>query len=154
MADTENDADSRVVFVAENARLAEAVIQLLAANGIPAELAEAAPQEASALTGVSETPAEEFPIVVTDEAKVKDARELLATAETMAAVRAVRDKRLSRTGNVTVVCEDCGKSSDWPATAMGTTEVCPHCGGYMDVPDPDEDWSDVDFGTEDEEVKE
>ena len=59
-----------------------------------------------------------------------------------------------RTGTVTVACEDCGKSSDWPATAMGTTEVCPHCAGYMDVPDPDEDWSDVDFGTEDEEVKE
>jgi hypothetical protein len=29
---------------------------------------------------------------------------------------------------------------------MGTTEVCRHCGGYMDIPDPDEDWSDVDFG--------
>ena len=29
---------------------------------------------------------------------------------------------------------------------MGTTEVCPHCAGYMDIPDPDDDWSDVDFG--------
>jgi hypothetical protein len=29
---------------------------------------------------------------------------------------------------------------------MGTTEVCPHCGAYMDVPDPDDDWSDMDFG--------
>ena len=33
---------------------------------------------------------------------------------------------------------------------MGTTEICPHCNGYMDIPDPDEDWSDVDFGSEEE----
>ena len=31
---------------------------------------------------------------------------------------------------------------------MGKTEVCPHCGQYMDVPDPDENWDDVDFGGE------
>ena len=151
MADAETDADPRIVFVAENAHLAEAVIQLLVANGLPAELAEAAPQEASALTGVSETPAEEFPIVVTDAAKAKDARELLASALGRSALQAVREKRLARTGTVTAACEDCGKASEWPATAMGTTEVCPHCGGYMDVPDPDEDWSGVDFGTEDDE---
>jgi hypothetical protein len=34
---------------------------------------------------------------------------------------------------------------------MGTTENCPHCTQYMDIPDPDDDWGDVDFGTDDEE---
>ena len=55
-------------------------------------------------------------------------------------------KHAKRTGTVTATCEDCGKSSGVAAAKMGTTEVCPHCGGYMDIPDPEEDWSDVDFG--------
>jgi hypothetical protein len=53
---------------------------------------------------------------------------------------------------VTATCEDCGKSSEWPAAVMGTTEVCPHCGGYMDIPDPDDDFSGMDFG-EDEDAE-
>jgi hypothetical protein len=146
MADA--DTDPRIVFVAENGRIADAVIQLLAASAIPAELADPGPPASSALTGMTDEAATEFPIVVTDPTKVADARELLATAETVSAVRAIREKREARTGTVSATCEDCGKPSDWPASAMGTTEVCPHCGGYMDIPDPDEDWSDVDFGAE------
>ena len=57
-------------------------------------------------------------------------------------------KRSERTGTVSAVCEECGKESEWPAASMGTTETCPHCDSYMDVPDPDDDWDDVDFGAE------
>ena len=148
------DRDPRTVFVADSAPLADAVIQLLAANGIPAEVEPVAPQAAvDPLTGMShESPAGEFPILVTAPKKVEEARELLALAVNKAALNAVREKRAARTGTVTATCEDCGKSSEWPAAAMGTTETCPHCSGYMDIPDPDEDWSGVDFGApEDEE---
>lgn len=62
-------------------------------------------------------------------------------------------KRAERTGTVTAVCEECGKSSDWPASSMGTTETCPHCDAFMDVPDPEENWDDVDFGEEDSEYE-
>ena len=140
-----DERDPRTVFVADSAKLAEAVIQLLAANSIPAEIAPPVPIESSALTGMSDLP-EEFPILVNDPTKAEDARGLLANAERMSEVRATLAKRAARTGTVTATCEDCKKPSDWPATAMGTTEVCPHCGGYMDVPDPDDDWSGVDFG--------
>jgi hypothetical protein len=68
--------------------------------------------------------------------------------EEIKAAEAEKARRASRTGTVTATCEDCGKASEWPAGTMGTTEICPHCGGYMDIPDPDEDWSDVDFGAE------
>ncbi len=143
------ERDPRTVFVADSARLADAVVQLLAANGIPAEIEQLPPAPISALTGMSEAPeVEEYPILVTEPKKVDEARDLLAMAEKMAAVRASVEKRAARTGDVTATCEDCGKPSTWPAKAMGTTEVCPHCSGYMDIPDPDEDWSDVDFGTE------
>ena len=140
-----NERDPRTVFVADNSKMADAVILYLAANDIPAEIAPAAPIESSALTGMADL-SEEFPALVNDPNKAEDARALLARAETMPAVRAAAEKRAARTGTVNAVCADCGKASDWPATAMGTTEVCPHCGGYMDVPDPDDDWSDVDFG--------
>lgn len=140
-----DDRDPRTVFVAENANLADAVIQLLAANNITAEVGPVAPVEVSALTGMSDAP-EEFPILVNDPKKAEEARELLASAEKMAAVRAAVEKRANRTGTVTATCEDCGKSSEWPAKAMGTTEICPHCAGYMDIPDPEDEWSDVDIG--------
>jgi hypothetical protein len=142
------------VFVAENSKVAEAVIQLLAASNIPAEVFTEATQTISEpITGVSEIlPAERFEIRVTVPAKIAEARELLASAESAAMVRSIRDKRLQRSGTVSAVCEECHKSSEWPADTMGTTEQCPNCGAYMDIPDPDDDWSGVDFGNpEDEE---
>lgn len=152
----ENEAEDRTVFTAESAHVAEAVVKLLAENDIPAEIVTGGPKTASdALTGATElVQTDSFPVVVTDPAKTKAALDLLATAQTMAAVKAVRERRANRTGTVSAVCEDCGKASEWPAQAQGTTEVCPHCGGYMDIPDPDEDWSGVDFGTEEGEDEE
>ena len=147
------ERDPRTVFLAESAALADAVIQLLAGNGIPAEIEQLPPPPTSALTGFAEEAPEEYPILVTEPTKVEDARELLARAEKIADVRARVAKRAERTGTVTATCEDCGKSSEWPATAMGTTEICPHCSGYMDIPDPEEDWSDVDFGAPEEDAE-
>ncbi|HEY1186163.1 MAG TPA: hypothetical protein VGE74_00840 [Gemmata sp.] len=145
---SENEPADLIVFTAENPHVAEAVVKLLADNDIPAEIVTGGPKAtADALTGATETVhSEQFPILVTDPAKTKEALELLATAQTMAAVKAVRERRANRTGTVSATCEDCEKASDWPAQALGTTEVCPHCGSYMDIPDPDEDWSAVDFG--------
>jgi hypothetical protein len=152
------DRDPRTVFVADNAKLAEAVIQLLAGNNIAAEIEQPPPAQSSALTGFSDAPPEEFPIIVTDPKQANDARDLLSSAEKMAAMRAAVEKRANRTGTVTATCEDCGKSSEWPAQKMGTTEICPHCAGYMDIPDPEDEWSDADFGEpepdEEEEAKE
>jgi hypothetical protein len=142
------ERDPRTVFVAQNAQLAEAVIKLLAANNIAAEIEQVAPPPSSAFSGLSEEGPQEFPILVTEPKQATEAKDLLTTAENMSLLRAVRDKRAGRTGTVTATCEDCGKSSEWPATAMGTTETCPHCSGYMDIPDPDDDWAGVDFGKE------
>jgi hypothetical protein len=137
------------VFVAENQQVADAVVGLFAANGIPAEV-HVPPIDTTSepLTGASEVVFKntEFEVRVSDEKQLAEAKELIASAVGAAAVRAVRDKRAARTGTVSATCEDCGKASEWPASAMGTTEVCPHCSGYMDIPDPDEDWSDMDFG--------
>ena len=140
------------VFVAESLPIAEAVIQYLAAHDIPAEAFSSATHvDSEPVTGVSEVSAgEQFEVRVTDLSKLDLARKFLLSEESAAIVRFVRAKRLQRTGTVTVTCEECGKSSTWPASSMGTTEHCPHCMNYLDVPDPDDDWSGVDFGEPEE----
>ncbi len=150
MADAETDP--RWVYTTENHKVADTVIEWLAAEGIAAELIVPKPSVTSdPLTGLTEGPAEqELEVRVIDVAKVEDARKLLSDAERTARLRAIRDQRAKRTGTVTAVCEDCGKPSEWPASAMGTTETCPHCTGYMDIPDPDDDWTGVDFGNPEE----
>jgi hypothetical protein len=142
------------VFVADDPKLADAVIQLLASKGIEAEaVSQPGHAETDPLTGATSgvTP-EDFEIRVSDLKKADAAKDLLTETVAAEMKKVIREKRASRSGTVTATCEDCGKPSDWPATAMGTTELCPHCQGYMDIPDPDEDWSGVDFG-EDEDAE-
>ena len=33
-------------------------------------------------------------------------------------------------------CEDCGESATFPYVQRGSVQLCPHCGAYIDVPDP------------------
>jgi hypothetical protein len=145
------------VFVAENQQVADAVVGLLASRNILAEV-HVPPMDTSSepLTGATELVqrSNEFSVRVTNQAQLADAKELIASAVGAAVVHSVREKRAARTGTVTATCEECGKESNWPASAMGTTEVCPHCNAYMDVPDPDEDWSGMDFGKEEDEDEE
>jgi hypothetical protein len=154
MAEVNPQDHKLTVFVAENQKVADAVLELLASRGISAEV-HVPPIDTTTepLTGASEIVqrTNEFEVRVTHEAQLSDAKELVASAVGAAVVNAVRQKRAARTGNVTATCEDCGKTSEWPARAMGTTEVCPHCHAYMDIPDPDDDWSNMDFGKEEEE---
>lgn len=147
-----NPPDPTTIFIANDLKVAEAVIEFLASHDIPAEVFNAAPRlDSEPVTGVSDiATSEEFEVRVADPAKRAAANDLLDTAQKAALIRSVREKRLQRTGTVSVVCEECGKTSEWPASAMGTTETCPHCMAYMDVPDPDDDWSGVDFGQPEE----
>lgn len=143
--------DPRTVFVADSRRVAEVVVELLAANNIVAEHGATGPHIETGLFGATETvPTEEFPVLATDPKQADEARELLNLAVNKALVQSAQAKRAARTGTVTATCEECGHASEWPATAMGTTETCPKCDAYMDVPDPDDDWSGVDFGAPDE----
>ena len=147
-----DEPNTSTVFVADDIKVAEAVIQFLASQNIPAEVyGEPTKTVSEAVTGVSEIlPADRFEIRVTEPKKISDARDLLTSAERAAIIRSVQEKRLQRTGTVTAICEECGKSSEWAAATMGTTERCPHCDAYIDIPDPDDDWSGVDFGKSEE----
>jgi hypothetical protein len=148
-------SDPRTVLMTDSPKVAETVVEWLAAEGITAEIfVPRAPTSSDPFAGLAEAAAaEEMEVRVLDVQKVADATKLLSDAQRTARLHAIRDQRAQRTGTVTAYCEDCGKSSEWPATAMGTTETCPHCTGYMDIPDPDDDWSGVDFGDPEGEEK-
>jgi hypothetical protein len=142
------DRDPRCVHVAPDLRVANIYAAWLGEKGFLCE-AVAPDIPDSSPDGLAPTeatpPGVEVRVIDVDQAqKARDA------IEESQAVRAVRERRAARTGTVTAACEECGASSEWPAVDMGSTQECPTCGRYMDVPDPDEDWGDVDFGTEDD----
>jgi hypothetical protein len=141
------------VHVVEELRVAAALADWLTEKGYPAQAFTPNPAaEAGDSLGISEASHPGIEIRVAKPEHVAPARQALVDqAEEVAAVRQAKERRAARSGTVTAVCDECGKSSEWPAAAMGTTENCPHCTQYMDIPDPDDDWGDVDFGSDDEE---
>ncbi|MBX9584353.1 MAG: hypothetical protein K2X87_28980 [Gemmataceae bacterium] len=147
-----DERDPRCVFPAANLASANAVADLLGRKGFPCEVVPPpmVPPAGDAL-GLTEGPPPVVEVRVLDIDQAAPARELIEAERE--AVREVQDRlarRAARTGTVAATCEECGKASDWPAAQAGTTEDCPHCGAFMDVPDPDagDDWSGVDFGAE------
>lgn len=48
----------------------------------------------------------------------------------------------ANTGTIAAACEECGKTTSFPAKERDSVQNCPHCGSYMDVtdepPGPDE----------------
>src|SRR3954463_4442921 len=83
---------------------------------------------------------------VTNPADADRARQLIAehAAE-------LKTTRANRTGEIQATCEECGAAATFPASDQGTVQHCPQCGAYMDVPDPDEEWDEHDFGGDDAE---
>ena len=141
--------DPKCVHVEHNLARARLIVAWLGSHGIPAEV-----MDEMTLGGfeglVSILPSKlsfrGVEVWVLDPADADRARQLLAehAAELQAA-------RAGRTGEVEAVCEECGDATTFPAEEQGTVQECPHCGAYLDVPDPDDDWGTDDFGAEDAE---
>jgi hypothetical protein len=87
------------------------------------------------------------PQVWTDQADIDRAIPVLQDYERQHSERQRADVKSADRSQSTVVatCEECGRSSVFPAEQKGTVQDCPHCGRYMDVEefssDPDADFS-------------
>ncbi len=79
----------RAVLVTDNMKVAETVIDLLASEGIAAEVFIPAPlTNTEPITGMSEAiPSEELEVRVLDEKKAEDAKKLLSDAQRTAMLR-------------------------------------------------------------------
>src|SRR5580765_5308388 len=139
------ERDPKCVLVVTDRRAAESLAEWLTAKGYPAEPHTPGISAISdGIAGAVPTVPHEFEVWVVKEDDAGKAKELIEDQrEAVKAMREREAKRAARTGTVTAVCEECGKSSEWPAAEMGSTQDCPHCGSFLDVPDPDENWDDV-----------
>ena len=85
------------------------------------------------------------PKVWIEEADVERAKLILQEYDKQNVNRqAVDDGRVESVGPpMDVVCDECGKSSQWPAAKKGSVQNCPHCRAYIDIGDDVEfdDWN-------------
>jgi hypothetical protein len=127
--------DPRCVFVANTMANAVVTATWLSQNGIPARVMDLMTlgglEGLTALApGIS---ARGLEVWVNDPADAPEADRLLAEHEAALTQQAAEAEQRQPTQ---VVCEDCGKSSLFPADQYGTTQDCPHCGAYLDVVEP------------------
>jgi hypothetical protein len=120
------------VAVYNAANNAEAMIlrEALLASGIEAHSVDDATPVGAWMFGL--LPEIHKPQVWVDRADVPRAVHVIENFEARAAQR-----RQTNAGGViiNVVCEECGKASEFPASRLGSVEVCPHCGAFVDVGD-------------------
>jgi len=129
--------DPKCVHVDDNLARANLIVGYLGSHGIPAEV-----MDEMTLGGfeglVSFLPAKlslrGVEVWVKNPADADRARQLLAEQQAEIAAKA------NRTGTVQAVCEECGTTATFPASAQGTIQDCPNCGAMLDVPDPDQEW--------------
>lgn len=80
------------------------------------------------------------PQVWIERADIERARPVLTDYERRNAERRAAESGQHRGGpQIEVVCEECGKRSEFPAALEGSVQNCPHCRAFVDVGD------DVDF---------
>jgi len=133
------DRDPKCVYVADSAAKADVIALFLNDHEIPAQVMNQNTIGSEDLTGKPPGVLEqEFEVRVIHPEQAEAALALMkAHAEALAAEKATR---AARTGTVTVVCEECGKSVEFPASEQGTVQECPLCAKWVDVPDPDDNW--------------
>lgn len=128
--------DPKCVFVADSPGMAEVVVLFLGRNNITAQVMD--PETLGGflgLTPLSSTgiSANGIEVWVREQATAEQARELIAQREEVLKEKAAR--AATRLGTVKAECDECGKSTEFPAADAGSVQDCPHCGEYMDVPD-------------------
>ncbi len=108
---------------------AKGICQILGREGIEATVTEDATTSPN-----GEATGGDRPRVIVDKESLQLATEFLhgfAQAQTLFRSRAGNEA--SAQAFVTCICEECGQSSTFTSTVMGSVQECPHCGKFMDV---------------------
>ena len=115
---------------------AHMICGILVVAGIEAVVVEETPQ-AGAWGWTGALSEMHKPQVWIERADIERAGPVLADYERRAAERRAADLGTSGiTGPpIEVLCEECGKRSEFLATQKDSVQSCPHCGAYVDVGD-------------------
>lgn len=139
-----------VIFTAESNVECHLIVEILANAGIAAHAVE--DTSGASLFAFGTLSQFHQPNVYVEESDSAKAKELIQQFEASKQSRLPKNKDPDGAGaTITATCEECGKESQFPESANGTTEDCPHCSAYMDVGDLG--W-DEDFGTSDDSTSE
>jgi hypothetical protein len=83
------------------------------------------------------------PQVWVDKSNVAAAAALLAEYERdRLRRRSLQESAQDAGSTIGAICEDCGKTTLFPASKNGTVQDCSHCGAYIDVGGEPEEFSD------------
>jgi hypothetical protein len=133
--------DPRCVFVSPSASEADIVVTMLGHAGIPARVMDRTTLGGFvgltvwSSNGISSRGLE---VWVMDEKDLSHARTILGEFEAQKRIAAEEKRAL---GPIDALCEECGRTTTFPAEARGTVQDCRHCSAYLDVPGGDEsDW--------------
>ena len=128
-------------YNAENNAEAHLLCNYLEENGIEAHATF--DESVVGLWAFGSLPEIHKPQVWIDKSNVEAAASLLAEYEHARSQRRLKaSSQQDAEGTVDVICEDCGKTTLFPASKNGTVQDCSHCGAYVDVGDEPEDFSD------------
>jgi uncharacterized paraquat-inducible protein A len=88
------------------------------------------------------------PQVFVNRCDVDRAQPILKEYEAQVAARETRSRNVatSTASPIEVVCEECHASTSFPAAQRGSVQICPRCGGYVDVGEIDPFWLEHDQG--------
>lgn len=128
--------DAKCVYVANSPGEADVVAVWLEEQGFPTRV-----MNMSTLGGIAGlTPYSPLGISpggievwVLDEPRAPLAKQMLEEHSQSLARHATAAAEQS--GPIEVRCEDCGRTTEFPAQQRGSVQECPHCGEYLDVGD-------------------
>jgi hypothetical protein len=126
------------VYTAANNVEAHVICNILRDEGVEAHVTDDVSQAGVWMLGL--LPGIHRPQVWIDRSNVDRAKPILEDYEDRLLERQEADRQDLVAGEATVEadCEECGRSSDFPAAQRGTVQDCPHCGAYVDVGDSPE----------------
>ncbi len=130
-----------IVYTAATNVEAHMIVEMLQTNGVPAHAVD---DQSGVFLGFGTISQFYKPNVWVDEASIQKAADLIRDFEEM---RRSRNTQVEGTDDLSVNCENCGKTSSFPGSLDGKTQECPHCGSYVDVGGLP--WAD-DFGESDD----
>lgn len=131
-----------IVYTAATNVEAHVIVDMLYANGVPAHAVE--DNSGVSLWAFGTISQFHKPNIWVDQSTARKAAELIQDFEEK---RRQRDNPGKGTGEIHVLCEECGKTTTFPDSLDGTTQQCSYCDAYVDAGELP--WED-DFGTPDE----
>jgi hypothetical protein len=143
--------DAIAVYTAADNMEAHFVREALFGAGIEAYLTEDLSPVGGWMFGL--VPGIHKPQVWIERTDAQRARPILEDFEQRAAELRARAADEQPTTPIEVVCEKCGKSTEFPASQRGSVQECAHCGAFVDVASDEEvdDWAEFEEEEEPEE---